>query len=95
MVCLIYDSITPHFIFLYIGEALAPDDHPTLIDTWKDMEHLLDSGTSLVILLFNKNFDSFFVNLIVIRESQEHWGLQFQYQDSNHTDRIYPDSTCR
>jgi len=35
---------TPFPFFFHTGAALAPDDHPTLVDTWKDMEHLLDSG---------------------------------------------------
>ena len=33
------------------GVALAPEEHPTIIDVWQEMEKLVETGTYLVALL--------------------------------------------
>lgn len=30
----------------FIGRVLQPDEHPTIVDVWKEMEKLLETGKS-------------------------------------------------
>ena len=40
------------YIELPVGRALQPDESPTFVETWKEMEKLLDTGTVRLANMF-------------------------------------------